>query len=71
VLEALLAEDLPPAIAKESARLAIEAAFAVGRCDSVTKWATTGAWGSAFEARGADWVERCAFAFPEVKPRAE
>ena len=68
VLEQLLSEDLPPAIGKETARLAIEAAFAIGRCDRVKKWATTGAWGPAFEARAADWVERCAFAFPEGKP---
>ena len=39
VLELLLAEDLPPAIAKETTRLAIEAAFALGRCDAVRRWA--------------------------------
>lgn len=72
VLEQLLTEDLPPAIARETTRLAIEAAFALGRCDAVRRWATAGSSGPAFEARAADWVERCAFAFPEVvKPRPE
>lgn len=64
VLEQLLGEALPTAIAKETTRLAIEAAFAVGRCDSVRRWAAPGRFGAAFDARAADWVERCAFAWP-------
>jgi len=64
VLEQLLTEQLPPAVAKETTRLAIEAAFSLGRCEAVKKWATQGSFGPAFEARAADWVERCAFAWP-------
>ena len=63
VLEALLTEDLPQSIAKETTRLAIEAAFALGRCDVVVKWAAPGRYGAAFDSRAADWVERCAFAW--------
>ena len=64
VLEQLLSENLPPAIAKETTRLAIEAAFTLGRCQTVKKWASQGTFGTAFDARAADWVERCAFAWP-------
>ncbi|MDP1827362.1 MAG: hypothetical protein Q8L48_29070 [Archangium sp.] len=64
VLEQLLGEALPAAIAKETTRLALEAAFAVGRCDRVRKWAAPGTFGGAFDARAADWIERCAFAWP-------
>ena len=64
VLEQLLTEELPPAVAKETTRLAIEAAFALGRCDAVRKWGTPGRFGPAFDARSADWIERCAFAWP-------
>jgi hypothetical protein len=71
-LESLLGEELPPAIAKETTRLAIEAAFALGHCDSVSRWARASHFGPAFEARAADWVERCSFAWPPVvKPRLE
>lgn len=58
VLEQLLTEELPPAVARETTRLAIEAAFALGRCDAVRRWASPG------DARATDWVERCAFASP-------
>lgn len=64
ILEQLLGEAVPPAIEKESTRLAIEAAFALGRCDRVKKWGTPGRFGPAFDARSADWIERCAFAWP-------
>ena len=67
LLEDLLGEALPPAIAKETTRLALEAAFALGRCDAVKRWASTGNYGPAFAARAADWVERCAFAWPPVE----
>lgn len=63
ILEELFDEPLPQAIAKESTRLLIEAAFALGRCDTVEKWAIPGHYGAAFDARAADWVERCAFAW--------
>lgn len=71
VLEPLLAEGLPPALGRETARLAVEAAFELGRCELVERWASTGKYGPAFDARAADWVERCAFAWPTpmVKPR--
>lgn len=73
VLEQLLAEPLPPAIKRESARLAQEAAFELGRCDALARWAATGDFGPAFAARAADWVERCAFAWPTpmVKPHEQ
>lgn len=64
LLEALLTTELPPTVAKESTRLAIEASFAVGNCDAVKRWASTGRFGTAFDARAADWVERCQFAHP-------
>ena len=64
VLEQLLSENPPTAVAKETTRLAIEAAFTLGRCETVKKWASQGAFGTAFDARAADWVERCAFAWP-------
>ncbi len=64
LFEALLAQDPPPSVAKESTRLALEAAFALGRCETVGHLATTGKFGPAFDARAADWVERCAFAHP-------
>ncbi|MDP3156478.1 MAG: hypothetical protein Q8N23_27625 [Archangium sp.] len=63
VLEKLLAQELPPAVAKETTRLTIEAAFALGRCDTLAKYAAPGRFGAAFDARAADWVERCAFAW--------
>lgn len=63
VLEGLLAQELPPAIARETTRLAIEAAFALGRCDTLVKHAAPGRFGAAFDARAADWIERCAFAW--------
>lgn len=63
VLEALLSEELPQSVAKETTRLAIEAAFALGRCETVVKWAAPGRYGAAFDARAADWVERCTFAW--------
>jgi hypothetical protein len=65
VLEALLHDPaLPPSVAKETTRHALEAAFAHGRCDTVVKWAAPGRYGAAFDARSADWVERCRFAWP-------
>lgn len=64
LLEELLSNELPPSVAKETTRLAIEAGFALGTCDTVKKWASTGRHGTAFDARAADWVERCAFAHP-------
>jgi tetratricopeptide (TPR) repeat protein len=53
LLEQLLGEALPASLQKETARLAVEAAFHLGRCDVVQRWATRG-----------DWPERCAFAYP-------
>jgi hypothetical protein len=72
VLAALLEEPLPPSLARETARLAIEAAFAAGRCDTVERLAHTARLGASFDARAADWLERCAFtgATPQVKPQA-
>jgi predicted Zn-dependent protease len=64
LLEALLSKELPPSVAKETTRLAIEAGFALGACTTVKKWASTGRHGTAFDARAADWVERCDFAHP-------
>ncbi len=65
VLDQLLNEGrLPDAVAKETTRLAIEAAFSLGRCDEVKRWASRSRFGPAFDARAADWVERCAFAWP-------
>lgn len=55
-LEAVLTMAPPPTLERETRRLAIEAAFALGRCDTVTTLAT--------EPRHRDWVARCAFAFP-------
>ena len=66
LLERLLGEELPLPVARETTRLALEAAFAIGRCDEVRRWATPGRFGPAFDARAADWVERCDFAWPAV-----
>ena len=67
LLEKLVTEELPLAVAKESTRLSIEAAFSLGRCDQLQRWAAApGRFGPAFDARAADWVERCAFAWPEA-----
>jgi hypothetical protein len=53
--------DTPPSVAKESARLGIEAAFAAHDCASLRALATTGRFGATFDARAADWAQRCAF----------
>jgi hypothetical protein len=51
----------PPSVAKESARLAIEAAFAANDCARLDALASSGRFGPAFDARAGDWVQRCAF----------
>lgn len=62
ILEPLLTNsELPPAIAKESARLAIEAAFFSGQCEKIEALRTTQRHGAAFEARATDWLDRCRF----------
>ncbi len=61
VLSAVLDDPSTPAsVARETVRLAIEAAFAVGDCARLRLLAARPA-DPAFEARAADWVERCAF----------
>ncbi|MGV3625397.1 MAG: hypothetical protein ACO1OB_31595, partial [Archangium sp.] len=56
-LQAVLADEaLPSSIRLETKRLAIEAAFALGRCGLIGELAN--------EPRFDDWNERCAFAFP-------
>lgn len=65
ILEPLLtSSELPAPIAKESARLAIEAAFFSGQCDTIEALRTTQQHGAAFEARATDWLERCRFMTP-------
>lgn len=62
VFEPLLADpELPGAIAKESARLAIEAAYFERRCDTIEALRRAHPHGTAFEARATDWLERCRF----------
>jgi tetratricopeptide (TPR) repeat protein len=61
VLQGLLATELPAPIAKESARLAIEAAFTTRQCEVIERLRATHRHGPAFEARATDWLERCRF----------
>jgi tetratricopeptide (TPR) repeat protein len=51
----------PPAVAREAHRLALEAAFGSEDCAAVRRLASTGRFGPAFDARAADWSERCDF----------
>ncbi len=51
----------PPSVAKETARLSIEAAFAAHDCARLETLAASGRFGATFDARAADWVQRCAF----------
>ncbi|MFT3709540.1 MAG: hypothetical protein QM817_18080 [Archangium sp.] len=62
VLQALLGTELPPSIQKESAKLAIEAAFGAGKCEVIEELRRTQSHGQAFDLRAADWLERCRFA---------
>jgi len=64
LLETLSAEaTLPAPVAKEVARLQVEAAFAVGRCELIEAQ-TTDRFGPAAQARAVDWLERCRFMWP-------
>lgn len=62
---------LPAPLAKETARLALEAATGLGRCDEVRKLASSGRFGAAFDARARDWVARCAFLHEGGTPTAQ
>lgn len=55
------AEGVPRSLERESARLALEAATELGQCDVVRRLGSTGRFGTSFDARARDWVERCAF----------
>lgn len=61
VLQSLLTTDLPPSIQKESAKLAIEAAFGARKCDVIEQLRASQSHGQAFDLRAADWLERCRF----------
>ncbi|MFZ5445294.1 MAG: hypothetical protein ACOZQL_35215 [Myxococcota bacterium] len=62
LLTSLLREAaLHPAVARETARLALDAAVELGHCDEARRLAGTNHHGAAFEARARDQLERCAF----------
>jgi tetratricopeptide (TPR) repeat protein len=61
VLQPLLTTELPPSIEKETARLVMEAAFGARRCEVIEQLKASRQHGQAFEARAADWLERCRF----------
>lgn len=60
-LDVAAAAALPETLARETARLSIEAAYGAHDCERVAALASDARWGSAFSARAADWLERCRF----------
>ncbi|MEW6433879.1 MAG: hypothetical protein AB1730_20430 [Myxococcota bacterium] len=52
---------LPETLARETARLSLEAAYAAHDCHRVEALAAESRFGSAFAAQAADWVQRCRF----------
>lgn len=63
-LDAVLAAAVPESVTRETTRLALEAAFGLGRCDRVAGIAAAPRFGPTFTARARDWAARCAFAWP-------
>jgi tetratricopeptide (TPR) repeat protein len=68
LLVALHEVPLPDSIARETARLLLEAAFAQGDCRLVERLAGASRFGPAFSARARDWLARCRFAYPGTGP---
>jgi len=61
------APGCPTVVAREARRLAIEAASGADDCASVRRLAAPGSYGAAFDARAADWIERCDFTHPTAQ----
>ena len=63
-----LASGCPATIAREAHRLALETAFRAGDCASVRRLAAQSRFGPTFDARAADWIDRCDFAHHDAQP---
>jgi hypothetical protein len=53
--------ELPETLAREAARLSVEAAFTAHRCARLEALAAEARWGAAFSAQASDWLARCRF----------